>query len=718
MQKLQLYISNVSQNTALVNYQRVDLFKDETVSISLSIQNIKEPDKIFTEFTKTFTIPASKTNNLLFEHYYNFDIVDGFDARDKREAKIELNDIPYKDGFIALNGVEMLNNKPYAYKITFYGKTINLNKQFRSASLNSLQGTLSSLNLTYNNANIISKMQVNPTASNVDIITPLITHTTEAFYTSASTTIDGNLSPQTGQGLLFSQLKYAIKLETVITAIQSTYGLTFSNDFFGASNNTQFSNLYMWLNAKKGNVEPSTQVNSFTNQVIGFVAAAGYTNVETNMDGNSALIISPFNIPNRLTLTIITATATVAEYTVRIIDTSTSNIIFTSQTLTASVTFTQVDFQLSSGNFVIEIIGNSPISFTSFNWNIKDLQNVVGAGWENEWEVPSAVGFNFATEFEFIIGQQMPEIKIIDFMNGLFKMFNLTAYFDNQPLLVNGNTNTNFGKIRIQTLDSYYATNFNTWDISEYVDKSKTTVNVGLPYNSITFSYEGLETFYAQQFLQTTGGNWGGIRYEGIGTTEQSSSFTAPNLPYNVKTPFEHLQFVRLFNQNGGTALNLMTGFFANDNKESMVGKPLLFYPIQLNSASGSTQIRIKAVENASSFTDLTTYIIPSNSVSLNPDVTSGGDVNNINFNNENNEFTDTSQFTGTLFQNFYNTYISQAFNSKRRIIKIKAFLPLNMIYKIQMNDKITINNVFYQINNANINLITGETKFELLNIV
>ena len=161
-----------------------------------------------------------------------------------------------------------------------------------------------------------------------------------------------------------------------------------------------------------------------------------------------------------------------------------------------------------------------------------------------------------------------------------------------------------------------------------------------------------------------------------------------------------------------------MTGFFANDNKESMVGKPLLFYPIQLNSASGSTQIRIKAVENASSFTDLTTYIIPSNSVSLNPDVTSGGDVNNINFNNENNEFTDTSQFTGTLFQNFYNTYISQAFNSKRRIIKIKAFLPLNMIYKIQMNDKITINNVFYQINNANINLITGETKFELLNIV
>ena len=159
-----------------------------------------------------------------------------------------------------------------------------------------------------------------------------------------------------------------------------------------------------------------------------------------------------------------------------------------------------------------------------------------------------------------------------------------------------------------------------------------------------------------------------------------------------------------------------MTGYFANDNKESMVGDPLLFYPIKLiaSGADAAKPIRIKRVQNASAFDDLTTYIIPSNSISLNPSTS----TQNINFNNENNEWTDTSQFTGTLFQNFYNTYISQAFNSKRRIVKVKAFLPLNMIYKIQMNDRITINNVDYNINNANINLITGETKFELLNIV
>ena len=57
MQKLQLYISGT----------RVDLFKDESVSLIQSIQNVKDLSKIFTEFTQSFTIPASKTNNNLFK---------------------------------------------------------------------------------------------------------------------------------------------------------------------------------------------------------------------------------------------------------------------------------------------------------------------------------------------------------------------------------------------------------------------------------------------------------------------------------------------------------------------------------------------------------------------------------------------------------------------------------------------------------------------------
>jgi len=97
MQKLQLYIGT----------ERVDLFKDETVSFTQTIQNVKDISKIFTEFSKTFSLPASKVNNKIFQHYYNFDIQGGFDARNKVAGYIELNTIPFKEGYIKLEGVDL-----------------------------------------------------------------------------------------------------------------------------------------------------------------------------------------------------------------------------------------------------------------------------------------------------------------------------------------------------------------------------------------------------------------------------------------------------------------------------------------------------------------------------------------------------------------------------------------------------------------------------------
>ena len=90
MQQIQLYIEG----------QRVDMFKDESVTITQSIKNVKDIDKIFTSFSKTFSLPASKINNKIFKHYYNFDIVGGFDARIRKPSNIELNSLPFTEGLI------------------------------------------------------------------------------------------------------------------------------------------------------------------------------------------------------------------------------------------------------------------------------------------------------------------------------------------------------------------------------------------------------------------------------------------------------------------------------------------------------------------------------------------------------------------------------------------------------------------------------------------
>ena len=78
MQSIQLYIGT----------DRVEMFDDESVSITQSIKNVKDISKVFTTFSRQFTVPASKTNNKIFKHYYNYDIDNGFDARTRKYATI------------------------------------------------------------------------------------------------------------------------------------------------------------------------------------------------------------------------------------------------------------------------------------------------------------------------------------------------------------------------------------------------------------------------------------------------------------------------------------------------------------------------------------------------------------------------------------------------------------------------------------------------------
>ena len=89
MLKLQLYIEG----------EAVELFDDESVSLTQTIQNVRDISKIFTDFSKTFNVPASKINNKIFKHFYNYSIV-GFDAGTKKSSEIYLNHQLFKKGKI------------------------------------------------------------------------------------------------------------------------------------------------------------------------------------------------------------------------------------------------------------------------------------------------------------------------------------------------------------------------------------------------------------------------------------------------------------------------------------------------------------------------------------------------------------------------------------------------------------------------------------------
>jgi hypothetical protein len=263
---------------------KVDLFQDENISLTQSIQNVRDISKVFANFTQTFTIPASKVNNKVFKHYYNFSINNGFDARKKVDASIELNYLPFQKGKVQLIGVNLKNNEVFAYKIVFFGEIVDLKDILGEDKLSGL-GWLSNFSRTYSPANVLADLQtdgVNITVGGTTytdaLVMPLITNTSQLFYDSVGVpadyfNADGTINPlganifvdtpAVDNGLYYEELKYGIRIYLIILAIEQSYAIEFdASSFFKDTSNAQYYDLYMWLHREKGFAFKNTQVTA------------------------------------------------------------------------------------------------------------------------------------------------------------------------------------------------------------------------------------------------------------------------------------------------------------------------------------------------------------------------------------------------------------------------------------------------------------------------
>lgn len=696
MQVVELYISDT----------RVDLFKDESVTITDTITNAKDVAKVFTAFSQQFSLPASSTNNKIFKHYYNYDITNGFDARIRVSAILKLNGVDFKIGKVKLNSVSLKNNKAYSYKVVFFGETVALNDTLGEDKLSALSD-LDTLSLNYNTGTVEAKLQVDPSTN--DIVAPLITHTTRLFYNSdnsAHLNDTGNLYYHTGSshdhGVLWSDLKYALRVHRIIEAIQVNYpSISFSNDFFNTTNDP-YHDLFMWLHRKSGDVGNGDQVSSFPTSINGWTSSGTFTcgasEVWGGMSNVSTLTVCPefaaYSTTNTLMQLTLSTTSTDI-YAVEVLQDGQS--IYQASGLTGSTTLTSTSAggdlglpSVSAGEWtvVVTVTGQNGITFSDIKWTLRNNEPN---------EIPVTLDFSTGsflcdTNFEFVITQQIPDMKIIDFLTGIFKMFNLVAYTKPD------------GSIYIDTLDNFYATS-TTYDISKYIDVNTSEVDVALPYRQMNFTYEGLKTFLAAQWQQLNVAEWGAEKYNAEGGLDGGI--------YTLKLPFEHMQFERLLDiedVSGATQTTIQWGFCVNDNEQSYIGKPILFYPI-LKSGGATTSISFR--DTPTSHNEVTSYVLPSNSVALAASTSTA----NKNFGLMINEYTGLSNYTGTLYQNYYSTYIENLFKTNARIVKYTAYLPLHIILNYTLADIFVINGKQYRINSLNINLTNNKSQIELITI-
>jgi hypothetical protein len=692
MQKVEVYIEG----------QRAEMFNDIGVTITDTIKDVRDVNKVFTEYSQTFSLPASKTNNKIFKHYYNNDILDGFDARIRVPAELELNSIPFKTGYIKLEGVDLRDNKPHTYRITFFGNTISLKNLLGEDLLsdldwlNNFSVDENGDNLLWNPAFIEQYLTESVDDRTVDgvvyanaIQVPLITHTQRLYYdsdTAASILDSGDLHYHDAggthrHGVKWNELKFAIKLKIIIKAIENQYGIVFSSDFF--DNDDSFQNLYMWLHRTKGGVTTGSQITEYVSFVEGW---SNYVGSISRMS-NNALTLTNFVIDSLVLRLEPNSGSINKSYSVTVFQSG--NVVYQS-TSDSGIRSFNIPIALLAG-YTVQVTSNQAVSFDLVRWSVDTYPNQ-----SDTYDT----AFNVAEEFIFNIQQQIPKMKVIDFLTSIFRMFNLVAY-------VQG------GEMVVKTLDSFYSS-YNSYDITKYVDVNKSQTNVALPFREIVFTYEGLGTFLAKQHNQLLNKDWGREEYKGSTYNGDSLKIFSEGI-YNYKIPFEHMKFERLIDLNTSDLTDIQWGFCVDDNQSSYIGKPLIFY---MDLKTLATDERISFVNSVdpvtnepSSHIPISSYYAPANSDLSRTQVS---DRQSLNFSPEPDEW-ELQVTNETLFNNYHINYISSVFNESNRLTKITAYLPLRILYKYTLADRFVVSGKSYKINSIETDFYTGKSEIELL---
>jgi len=727
MQQVQLFIKDQSSV-----YQRVELFNDETISLTQSIQNIKDVAKVFTDFTKTFTIPATKDTNKLFKHYYNFDITGGFDARVKTVGLIKLNGVDFKKGKIKLEGVDLKDNKPNAYRVTFFGDLVDLKDLIGEDLLSDLTW-LDKFEKEYSSANVKDNLKGGNTSFTIDSVTypnaiktPLISCINRLYYrSSANTEVDGNLWYHAGggqvheHGVYWKDLKYSIAVYVIVKAIEVKYSITFSDDFFDYSTE-EYSSLMMLMHRKKGEAEAdySTGVRLYSKYIsniftTGSIASGNrdgnFYGINPTSDGfttfgdyevgggtnqvsyNYSIDIDPDdnNIPYNGYL-YFTATGT------------TNTVLLNSfEGVTGSSVFYEDVGVTRVGSYTVKLeaaqtlsfgVGNIEIDGSIFYWTGSGYDNIGDCG-ANCVPRSNTVSNVIEESFAWLPTQQLPKMKVLDFLTGIWKVFNLTAYVETD------------GTIKVQKLDDFYS-GASSYDVTEFVDVNTSQVNIALPYKQINFKFKEGKTLLAAKFSQLNNREFATLEYKG----ENPDNWVGNE--YKVELPFEKMVYERLTDENTLLTHPIMYGFMADDNQEPYIGSPLLHYTTLQNPTLSGAGISFR--DTTTTHTQITSSIfMPSNQV----DFTTNTNENTINFYAELNEWTATVNLN-SLFEENYKEYIQDVFNEKRRLTKVKAFLPIRILSKYTLADTFIISGKKYKINSITTNLQTGESDMELLNEV
>lgn len=704
------YAEDLIGDVVYEDFNLLDLFDDENIGFTTKLSDIEKLSNVFLDFSDTFSVPATPTNNRLFKHYYDVDVDNTFNANIRVLGYIEIDSFPFRYGKIQLESVTVKNQRPQNYKITFYGglkqitdlfgddtidrldyiKDFSTGKEEATPSLNNI----SKFDYDYNESNFFQTLNdpsFGPGADTGNIITPLISYTDRDWNWGSNNTID--IGIDAGK-IISDELRPAIRVTKLIEAIEAKYGISFSRNFLGKA---MFNNLFMWMNENND----STASTIYSIHPIGpLQPIPPYPDNGKIVLTDNLVTISTTGVNYAYIRYTITPTNLTYKYDARIVDVN-GNVVFEIlnesgvRSLSSNIIPNGVATQSRINTYRLEI---SPKTTNTFS---VDLEAAIRIGFYGT-NVTAVESLNNSSlnQALVIIEKSLPKMKVIDFFQGLMKMFKLII----RPL-----SPTQF---YLNTLDGYYSEG-NILNITDFVNQETVEIERPLIYRNLYFEYQKTNNVagvdFREKFFTSRGYDYGDLKVEYL-TLDTKEEL-------KVELPFENMLFERMTiqspNANALTPTNISIGqsISTTDNItfSKNKSKPILFFNNGISNIE-DTPIKVAFGTTTTISAVTSSYLIGNTNDELLPQVTDA-----INWGAEIDPW-HTTEINNSLFNNYWSNWVDTIYSTKQRKFTFEANLPPRYVQELSLNDRIIINNNRYKINDYTIDLATGKSKLTLFN--
>lgn len=667
-----------------INNENVDLFDGESIKVNSSVKRIQSLDSVYADFTRPFTIPATKRNNKVLKHFYRDDVANGIPYVKRLPAKIFSNGNLFKEGSIEVIKAKIVDGTPSFYTVNFYGKVSRINELGKEISLKNLD--FSEYDHSYDGATIKTGVQTG--LSSGDVFYPLASPVRRWEYDSnVANTNSFNIAYHGdighSHGLNFYELKPAIKVEAILSKIEEEFGISFTGDFITSP---RFRSLFMWLHTYEGYMFEGQDFPyewqrldlsgfsqgafagprlSFTGSTVNnsFKVRTLLASVQGNLDISGVSYSAPFYM--RMTKNGGGSTA------IKYFD-------------GVSTTW-NVDFGVKNGDkLYFEFYSPTSQNITISNIVINEFNTLD--------PVFSITAPSFDTLRSVVVANLMPDMKVNKFLAGLISMYNLTI------------TTKDGLTFELREFGSYYDSS-ETVDLNRKLDSSSIEVSQPVRYKAISLKYADSEQFNSRAFELVNG--------RGYGELLESFDYDVQD-EFKIEVPFE----VPFMQTLGDTSFPV---FFcqsdsafdpASGDSESYYKNPIFFY------GGGSISLpsgdEVAYLDEGLNYSSINTVIYfglgeddsPTESLLFSKDA--------IKHPSENGYISlDNNQYTI-----FWQGTLERSFSPRTRMLRLDGVLNEAFISSLNLDDIIEFAGGRYTINEISTELTSGRVAIELLTVV